>query len=107
LEKAIGTDFVFATNTSSLSVDAIAGGGSKPENVVGMHFFNPVHKLPLVEIIRGPRSGPEAVARAMSVALKLDKTTVITADSTGFVVNRILGPYLREAALLAENGVPI
>jgi 3-hydroxyacyl-CoA dehydrogenase/enoyl-CoA hydratase/3-hydroxybutyryl-CoA epimerase len=107
LAKSIGNEFIFATNTSSLSVDKIAEGYVKPENVVGLHFFNPVNKMPLVEVIQGKRTSKEAVSQAMSVALKLEKTTVIAADSPGFIVNRILAPYLREAALLAEEGVAI
>lgn len=107
LDSVIKKKYVFATNTSSLSVDKIAEGTSDPGKVVGLHFFNPVHKMPLVEIVRGAKSSNDAIAAAMSVALKLDKTTVLTADAPGFVVNRILAPYMREAAILAEEGVPI
>jgi 3-hydroxyacyl-CoA dehydrogenase/enoyl-CoA hydratase/3-hydroxybutyryl-CoA epimerase len=107
LDRVIQKSYVFATNTSSLSVDKIAEGTSDPSKVVGLHFFNPVHKMPLVEIVRGASTSDYALAAAMTVALKLDKTTVITSDSPGFVVNRILAPYLREAAVLAEEGVPI
>jgi 3-hydroxyacyl-CoA dehydrogenase/enoyl-CoA hydratase/3-hydroxybutyryl-CoA epimerase len=107
LDQVIKKKYVFATNTSSLSVTKIAEGTTDPGKVVGLHFFNPVHKMPLVEIVKGAKSSNEAVAAAMYVALKLDKTTVITNDAPGFVVNRILAPYLREAAVLAEEGVPI
>lgn len=107
LDQVIKKKYFFATNTSSLSVTKIAEGTSDPGKVVGLHFFNPVHKMPLVEIVKGAKTSDEAVAAAMSVALKLDKTTVITNDAPGFVVNRILAPYLREAAVLAEEGVPI
>lgn len=106
-EAAVRNDFIFATNTSSLSVTDIAAKAKDPSRVVGLHFFNPVHKMPLVEVVRGKTTGDEAVAFAMQVALKLDKTTVITRDSPGFIVNRILAPYLREAAVLASEGVPI
>lgn len=106
-ENAVRNDFIFATNTSSLSVSEIGAKAKDPSRVVGLHFFNPVHKMPLVEVVRGKQTGDEAVAFAMQVALKLDKTTVITTDSPGFIVNRILAPYLREAALLASEGVPI
>jgi 3-hydroxyacyl-CoA dehydrogenase/enoyl-CoA hydratase/3-hydroxybutyryl-CoA epimerase len=107
LDQVIKKKYVFATNTSSLSVTQIAEGTAEQGKVVGLHFFNPVHKMPLVEIVRGAKTSNEAIAGAMTVALKLDKTTVITNDAPGFVVNRILAPYLREAAVLAEEGVPI
>lgn len=106
-EAAVRNDFIFATNTSSLSVTDIASEAKDPSRVVGLHFFNPVHKMPLVEVVRGEKTSDEAVAFAMQVALKLDKTTVITKDSPGFIVNRILAPYLREAAVLTAEGVPI
>ncbi len=106
-EASVRNDFIFATNTSSLSVTDIASEAKDPSRVVGLHFFNPVHKMPLVEVVRGKKTSDEAVAFAMQVALKLDKTTVITKDSPGFIVNRILAPYLREAAVLTAEGVPI
>lgn len=107
LEKVCAPDFVFATNTSSLSVNDIANGAKDPSRVVGLHFFNPVHKMPLVEVVKADKTSDAALGAAMSVALKLDKTTVITKDAPGFVVNRLLAPYLREAAVLAEEGVAI
>jgi len=107
LDKVIKKPYVFATNTSSLSVNEIAKGTSDPSKVVGLHFFNPVHKMPLVEVVRGDKTSDLALAVAMTVALKLDKTTVITRDAPGFVVNRILAPYMREAAVLAQEGTPI
>lgn len=107
VENVISKDFVFGSNTSSLSIDAMAETARKPEHVVGIHFFNPVHQMPLVEIVKGKRTSDETLAQAMSFALELDKTTVITTDSPGFVVNRILAPYMREAAILAGEGVPI
>jgi 3-hydroxyacyl-CoA dehydrogenase/enoyl-CoA hydratase/3-hydroxybutyryl-CoA epimerase len=107
LEAVISKDFVFASNTSSLSITKMAEAARKPSSVVGIHFFNPVHKLPLVEIVKAPQTDKETIAMAMSFAMKLGKTTVLTADAPGFVVNRILAPYMREAAVLAEQGVPI
>lgn len=107
LDLAIKKPYFFATNTSSLSVTKIGEGTKDQSKVVGLHFFNPVHKMPLVEIVKGEKTSDAAVAAAMSVALKLDKTTVITKDAPGFIVNRILAPYLREAAVLAQEGVPI
>lgn len=107
LEAVISKDFVFASNTSSLSITKMAEAARKPSSVVGIHFFNPVHKLPLVEIVKAQQTDQETVALAMSFAMKLGKTTVVTADAPGFVVNRILAPYMREAAVLAEQGIPI
>lgn len=95
---------ILATNTSSLSVDAIAEGVPDPERVVGMHFFNPVRKMPLVEIIRGEKTTDEVVARTARLALDLGKTPVVCKDVAGFLVNRLLGPYLDEAVRCLEEG---
>lgn len=104
LEKVNPGNFIFGSNTSSLSIEKMASVARNPSNVVGVHFFNPVHKMQLVEIVKGSATSPETIARAMAFALKLNKTTVLTADSPGFVVNRILAPYLRESAILVEEG---
>jgi 3-hydroxyacyl-CoA dehydrogenase/enoyl-CoA hydratase/3-hydroxybutyryl-CoA epimerase len=106
LEETIKKPFVFASNTSSLSVSEMAEGAKFPQNVVGVHFFNPVHKMLLVEIVKGKTSSNETLATGQSFAMKLKKTTVVTGDAPGFVVNRILAPYLREAVVLLEEGVP-
>src|SRR6185503_7937873 len=100
-------DCVLATNTSSLSVDAMAEALQRPEELVGMHFFNPVHRMPLVEVVRGARSSDEAVATVHELALELGKVPVVVADAPGFVVNRILGPYLNEAGWLLADGATI
>ncbi|NOT30587.1 MAG: fatty acid oxidation complex subunit alpha FadJ, partial [Planctomycetes bacterium] len=105
LAAAMGPEAILATNTSSLSVAAIAEGLPNPERVVGMHFFNPPRKMPLVEIVRGPRTSEEVVRRVARLALELGKTPVITKDVAGFLVNRILGPYLDEAVRLVGTGV--
>lgn len=107
LEKAITKPFIFATNTSSLSVSEMAEGARHSDMVVGIHFFNPVHKMPLVEIVRGATTSDETLAAAQGFALKLGKTTVTTGDAPGFVVNRILTPYMREAIVMLEEGVPL
>lgn len=104
LARRVRGDCVLATNTSSLSVAAIADGLPNPERVVGVHFFNPVKKMPLVEIVRGAATSDETVARASAYALALGKTPVVVADVAGFLVNRILGPYLDEAVRLFEQG---
>ncbi|MBM3976960.1 MAG: hypothetical protein FJ299_08220 [Planctomycetes bacterium] len=104
LARRVRPDCLLATNTSSLSVTAIAEGLPHPERVVGVHFFNPVKKMPLVEIVRGRATSDETVARASAFALALGKTPVVVADVAGFLVNRILGPYLDEAVRLYEQG---
>lgn len=106
LEAAINRPFVFASNTSSLSVSEMASVAKNPKNVVGVHFFNPVHKMLLVEIVKGNTTSNETVAAGQAFAMKVGKTTVVTGDAPGFVVNRILAPYLREAIVLLEQGVP-
>ena len=98
---------VLATNTSSLSVSAMAEGCKNPERIVGMHFFNPVDKMPLVEVIRGKDSSDEAVATVFQFAKKLGKTPIVVKDSPGFLVNRILVPYLNEAVHLMAEGVEV
>jgi 3-hydroxyacyl-CoA dehydrogenase/enoyl-CoA hydratase/3-hydroxybutyryl-CoA epimerase len=96
---------ILATNTSSLSVSAIAEGLPHPERVVGLHFFNPVAKMPLVEIVRGRSTSEATLRRTAAFALSLGKTPIITADCAGFLVNRLLGPYLDECVRMLEAGV--
>ena len=105
LAELLPPDAILATNTSSLSVAAIAEAVPGPERVVGMHFFNPVRLMPLVEIVRGPQTSDEVVARTAGLAVELGKTPVVTADVAGFLVNRVLGPYLDEAVRLVEAGM--
>ena len=98
---------VLASNTSALSIDEMATGVRDPGSVVGLHFFNPVHKMPLVELIRGRRTSPAALATAFGLVLDLGKTPVLVADRPGFLVNRLLGPYLNEAGYLLQDGAGI
>jgi 3-hydroxyacyl-CoA dehydrogenase/enoyl-CoA hydratase/3-hydroxybutyryl-CoA epimerase len=105
LEGHAGPKTVFATNTSSLSVSAMGEALKDPSRLVGMHFFNPVDKMPLVEVIRGKESSEEAVATVFQLAKKLGKTPILVKDSPGFLVNRILAPYLAEAMYLMADGV--
>jgi 3-hydroxyacyl-CoA dehydrogenase/enoyl-CoA hydratase/3-hydroxybutyryl-CoA epimerase len=107
LDRRTRPTAVLATNTSSLSVAALHEGLSHPERVAGMHFFNPVHKLPLVEIARAPQTSEQTLAEIARLAVALGKTPVIVEDSPGFVVNRILMPYLNEAVLLVSEGLTI
>lgn len=104
IEKVVREDCILATNTSSLSVDEIGKALSKPERLVGFHFFNPVAVMPLLEVVRADKSNDESVATAMKVARSLRKTAVITSDSAGFVVNRLLGFLLGEAMRAVDEG---
>lgn len=104
LEKVISPECILATNTSSLSVTEIASVLGHPERVVGFHFFNPVAVMPLLEVVRAEKTNGEAVATALKVAKALKKTAVITSDSAGFVVNRLLGFLLGEAMRAVDQG---
>jgi 3-hydroxyacyl-CoA dehydrogenase/enoyl-CoA hydratase/3-hydroxybutyryl-CoA epimerase len=104
LETRVRPDTVLATNTSALSIDAIAQTLAHPERVIGLHFFNPVHRMQLVEIVRGPRTSPDTVATALQFAKAVGKLPVIVNDSPGFLVNRILMPYLVESVRLFREG---
>jgi 3-hydroxyacyl-CoA dehydrogenase/enoyl-CoA hydratase/3-hydroxybutyryl-CoA epimerase len=96
---------IFASNTSTLPITEIAAAAAHPERVVGMHFFNPVSKMPLVEVIYGQKTDPEVTATVFDLAKKMGKTPVVVKDSPGFLVNRILGPYIAESARLVLEGV--
>ncbi len=98
---------VVATNTSTIPVTAIADGATRPERVVGMHFFSPVAKMPLLEVVRGAASSLDAVATAVAYGRRLGKTVIVVGDGPGFYVNRILVPYLNEAGWLLDAGVPV
>ncbi len=98
---------VFATNTSSIPINDIAAHAMRPERVVGMHYFNPVHRMPLIEVIAGRLSSPEAVATTHALARRLGKVPVVVKDGPGFLVNRILTLYLNEALQLLTEGVRI
>ncbi|QDV05967.1 Fatty acid oxidation complex subunit alpha [Planctomycetes bacterium Poly30] len=105
LAAAMADDAILATNTSSLSVTEMQEALPQPERVVGMHFFNPVKAMPLVEIVRGAQTSDETVTRTAALAIQLGKTPVVTKDVPGFLVNRLLGPYLDEAVRLFVEGV--
>ncbi len=106
-EAVVPREAIFASNTSTLPIGEIAAGALGPDRVVGMHFFNPVHRMPLVEVIRGGLSSDESVATIFALAKALQKTPVVVKDSPGFLVNRILGPYLSEAVRLVKEGCRI
>jgi 3-hydroxybutyryl-CoA dehydrogenase len=104
LEGAVASEAVLATNTSSLSVAGIAAATEHPERVVGMHFFNPVPAMRLVEVVCGPSTDPSAVSQVEGVAERLGKTPIRVSDTPGFVVNRVARPFYLEALRLVEAG---
>jgi 3-hydroxybutyryl-CoA dehydrogenase len=106
LDQVVAHDAVLATNTSALSVTAVAAGTDHPERVVGMHFFNPAPVLPLVEVVRTEMSSEEAVETVFEFARRVGKDPIRCADTPGFVVNRILIPLLNDCVrVLDEAGV--
>jgi 3-hydroxybutyryl-CoA dehydrogenase len=104
LEGVVANETVLATNTSSLSVAGIAAATEHPERVVGMHFFNPVPAMRLVEVVAGPSSDPSAVSQVEDIAKQLGKTPIRVSDTPGFVVNRVARPFYLEALRLVEAG---
>ncbi|MEX3941852.1 3-hydroxyacyl-CoA dehydrogenase NAD-binding domain-containing protein [Paraburkholderia sp. BR10937] len=105
VERRLAGDAVLASNTSSLSIADLSSALARPGNFVGMHFFNPVPAMPLVEIVRGPRTSATAVATAVEYARSIGKTPVVVADCPGFLVNRILTAYVVAFLLLVRDGV--
>jgi 3-hydroxyacyl-CoA dehydrogenase/enoyl-CoA hydratase/3-hydroxybutyryl-CoA epimerase len=107
LDKAVGPDCILASNTSALDIDELASVVSRPERVVGLHFFNPVEKMPLVEIVRGQQTSDATINAALSLAKKTGKVPIVVKNRPGFLINRVLGPYLAEAGrLLTETRDP-
>lgn len=100
-------DAIIVTNTSSLSVTEMSKGHPRPEHFAGMHFFSPVHKMPLVEVIRGEKSSDETIATVFELAKKMGKMPVVVKDGAGFLVNRLLLPYMAEAAFLLSEGMSV
>jgi 3-hydroxyacyl-CoA dehydrogenase / enoyl-CoA hydratase / 3-hydroxybutyryl-CoA epimerase len=98
---------IFASNTSSIPIGLIAEAASRPENVVGMHFFSPVNKMPLLEVIRGRSTGGEAVATVVALGKKIGKTVIVVNDGPGFYTSRILAPYVNEAAFIFNDGAAV
>lgn len=107
VESVVKPQAIFATNTSTLPVSSIAEVARRPERVLGMHFFSPVNKMPLVEVIVTPRTSDSVTATAVAYGKKLGKTVIVVNDSPGFYVNRILTPYVSEAGRLLDEGVAI
>ncbi|MCD8523758.1 MAG: fatty acid oxidation complex subunit alpha FadB [Saccharospirillaceae bacterium] len=104
LEDKVREDAIITSNTSTISIDLLAADLKRPENFLGMHFFNPVHMMPLVEVIRGAKTSPEAVATVVAYAKKMGKTPIVVNDCPGFLVNRVLFPYFAGFAGLVRDG---
>ncbi len=104
LQDVLGPDAILASNTSTISITRMAQAVRVPERFAGMHFFNPVDRMPLVEVIRGEKTADQTVATLVALAKKVGKTPIVVRDCPGFLVNRILFPYMNEAMLLLEEG---
>ena len=104
LEDLVREDTIIASNTSTISISFLAEGLKRPANFVGMHFFNPVHMMPLVEVIRGKQSSDAAVAATVALATKMGKTPIVVNDCPGFMVNRVLFPYFAGFHMLLRDG---
>ena len=104
VEGLVKDNCILASNTSTISITFLAEALDRPENFVGMHFFNPVHRMPLVEVIRGEKSSEEAIATTVALAQKMGKTPVVVNDCPGFLVNRVLFPYFGAFDLLIKQG---
>jgi 3-hydroxyacyl-CoA dehydrogenase/enoyl-CoA hydratase/3-hydroxybutyryl-CoA epimerase len=107
VEAATSPECVFASNTSSIPITEIAEASKHPETVIGMHYFSPVHKMPLLEVIETNRSAPWAIATAVALGKKQGKSVIVVKDGVGFYTSRILAPYMNEAARLLAEGVPV
>jgi 3-hydroxyacyl-CoA dehydrogenase/enoyl-CoA hydratase/3-hydroxybutyryl-CoA epimerase/enoyl-CoA isomerase len=103
-EKHIREDAILASNTSTISIDFLAEAVERPENFCGMHFFNPVHAMPLVEVIRGEKTSDEAIARTVAYANRMGKKAVVVNNCPGFLVNRVLFPYFDGFSKLLRDG---
>jgi 3-hydroxyacyl-CoA dehydrogenase / enoyl-CoA hydratase / 3-hydroxybutyryl-CoA epimerase len=107
LEQVVRDDAVIATNTSALPIREIAAEARRPERIVGMHFFSPVHKMPLVEVVRPEGADPDAVATVVRTAVEMGKTVIVVGDGPGFYTTRVITTLIGEAFRLVQDGVAI
>ncbi|PQA86896.1 3-hydroxyacyl-CoA dehydrogenase NAD-binding domain-containing protein [Hyphococcus luteus] len=104
-EAVIGKDVIFASNTSTLPITGLAKHSERPDQFIGIHFFSPVDKMPLVEIIPGGKTGDKALATALDYVRLIKKTPIVVKDTRGFYTNRVVPPYLNEAMLMVAEGI--
>jgi 3-hydroxyacyl-CoA dehydrogenase / enoyl-CoA hydratase / 3-hydroxybutyryl-CoA epimerase / enoyl-CoA isomerase len=104
IEELTSPNTILTSNTSSLLIGTMAEGLRRPENFLGMHFFNPVPRMPLVEVVRGPKTSPQAIATVAGYAAAMGKTPIVVEDCPGFIVNRVLTPYLVAFLYLVHDG---
>src|SRR5262249_36673995 len=104
LQPLLKPDAILASNTSTISITRMAQSVARPENFAGMHFFNPVDRMQLVEVIRGERTSDATVVTLVALAKRIGKTPIVVRDCPGFLVNRILFPYINESLVLLEEG---
>ncbi len=104
LQKVLPADALLASNTSTISITRMAKAVSRPENFAGLHFFNPVDRMQLVEVIRGEKTSDQTVVTLVALAKRIGKTPIVVRDCPGFLINRILFPYLNESLVLLEEG---
>ena len=107
IEENCNENTIFASNTSSLPIGQIAANAKRPENVIGLHYFSPVDKMPLAEIIAHEKTSDQTISTTVAFAKKQGKTPIVVKDKAGFYINRILAPYMNEAAMLLLSGEPI
>ncbi|BAV64300.1 3-hydroxyacyl-CoA dehydrogenase NAD-binding domain-containing protein [Sphingobium cloacae] len=105
VEEVLGADTIFGSNTSTLPITKLAKAWSKPENFIGIHFFSPVEKMPLVEIILGKETGPAAIAKALDFVAQIKKTPIVVNDSRGFYTSRCFGTYVQEGVEMVAEGI--
>ncbi|MCI0456852.1 MAG: 3-hydroxyacyl-CoA dehydrogenase NAD-binding domain-containing protein [Gemmataceae bacterium] len=104
LQPILSDDVILASNTSTISITRMAGAWKRPENFAGLHFFNPVDRMPLVEVIRGEKTSDSTVLTLVALTKQIGKTPIVVRDCPGFLVNRILFPYINESLVLLEEG---
>src|SRR6185437_15696585 len=105
-DPVLGKDTIYGSNTTTLPIGALAAISARPQNFIGIHFFSPVDRMMLVEVITAKKTGDIALARALDFVRALKKTPIVVNDSRGFYANRCVGNYLREGHLMLAEGVP-
>src|SRR6202044_717707 len=106
IEPHLAPDALLGSNTSTLPITELAGNVSRPADFIGLHFFSPVDKMPLLEIIRGEQTSDETLYRALDVAKLIKKTPIVVNDSRGFFTSRVIGTFINEGIAMLLEGVP-